>query len=52
MTNQEKLAAHLMTCSPEDAYETLGLVMWSYAKMFTDSRLAIIEWLKKESDEK
>lgn len=50
MTNQENLAMQLMKCSAEEAYETLGMLMLSYASMYTDSRLAVINWLKQEKE--
>lgn len=50
MTNQEKLAMQLMKCSAEDAYEMIAHLLISYANLFTDSKLAVIEWLKQEKE--
>ena len=36
--------------SPEEIYEFIIWLFFRYAKQFTDSRLAIIDWLKGESD--
>ena len=54
MTNQEWYAEGMKKASPEAVYEWLGWLMYEYAKRYTDSRLAVIEWLKqvKEGDEK
>lgn len=38
--------------SPEEIYDFLYWLMFDYAKQFTDSRLAVIEWLKGEEDDK
>ncbi len=35
--------------SPEEIYEFLTWLLFRYGKQFTDSRLAIIYWLKGES---
>lgn len=36
--------------SPEDVYDFLYWLMFDYARAFTDSRAAVIAWLKGEND--
>lgn len=51
MTNQEWYAEEMKKASPEAVYEWLGWLMYYYAKQYTDSRLAVIEWLKQEKED-
>lgn len=45
MTNQQTLA----TLSAEKFYDTIMWLLHEYGKRYTDSRLAIIEWLKSDA---
>ena len=45
MTNQEAMSK----LSPEEFYKRMHWLITNYAFQFTDSRLAIIEWLQKEN---
>jgi len=44
MTNQE----YLSICQPEEAYALFEWLMHDYGRNYTDTRCAVIEWLKKE----
>lgn len=44
MTNQQTLA----TLSAEEFYDKIMWLLHDYGKRYSDSRLAIIEWLQKE----
>lgn len=46
MTNQEKMCK----LSPEDFYEKLYWLFTTYGKTFTNSRTALIDWLKLNDD--
>lgn len=46
MTNKEWMA----TLTAEEFYDTMEWLIRVYSKQFTDSRLAIIEWLDKEHE--
>ena len=48
MTNQEKLS----TITAEEFYDKIMWLLHEYGKYYTDSRLAIIEWLQAESKDK
>lgn len=48
---QSRLESAIHGKSPEEIYEFIVWLFFRYAKQFTDSRLAIIDWLKGESDE-
>lgn len=50
MTNQEWVAEEMKKASAESTYEFLGWLMYEYAKRWTDSRLAVINWLKEEKE--
>lgn len=50
MTNQEWVAEEMKKASAESAYEFMGWLMYEYAKGYTDSRLAVINWLKQEKE--
>jgi len=44
MTNQE----HLSNLSPEDFYTKLEWLLHDYGRNYTDTRAAVIDWLKQE----
>lgn len=48
MTNKEWLA----TLSAEECYNKMVWIFQEYGRRFGDSRLAIIEWLQAESEDK
>lgn len=48
ITNQEKLS----TITAEEFYDKIWWLLHEYGKRYTDSRLAIIEWLQAESEDK
>lgn len=48
MTNKEWMA----TLTAEEFYDMIGWLTRVYSKQFTDSRLAIIEWLDKEHEQR
>lgn len=50
MTNKDKLAEQIKELSPEDVYDLLHYVLLNYAMHYTDSRLAVIEWLKEDAE--
>lgn len=52
MTNKDKLAEQIKELPPEDVYDLLHYVLLNYAMRYTDSRLAVIEWLKEEAEER
>ena len=47
---QSRLENAIHGKSPEEIYEFIIWLFFRYAKQFTDSRLAIIDWLKGEDD--
>lgn len=47
MTNQEKLS----TITAEEFFDKIMWLLHEYGKRYTDSRLAIIEWLQTESED-
>lgn len=48
---QTRLENAIAGKSAEEVYEILYKLMFDYARGYTDSRAAIIEWLKGEQDE-
>ena len=46
MTNQEYIAK----LNPEELYLVIDWLMHDYGRNYTDTRCAVIEWLKKEYD--
>ena len=44
MTNQEYIAK----LNPEELYLVIDWLMHDYGRNYTDTRCAVIEWLKKE----
>ena len=49
---QNRIAREIAGKSPEEIYDFLHWLMSDYARQFTDSRLAVIEWLKGEEDDR
>lgn len=47
---QSRLERAVAGKSPEEIYDFLYWLMFDYARAYTDSRAAIIAWLKGESD--
>lgn len=47
---QSRLENAIHGKSPEEIYEFIIWLFFRYAKQFTDSRHAVINWLKGESD--
>ena len=48
---QNRIARETAGKSPKEIYDFLYWLMFDYARQFTDSRLAVIEWLKEERRE-
>ena len=47
ITNQEAMAR----LTPEEFYQKMRYLMFSYGCQFNNTELAVIEWLKKEAEE-
>lgn len=47
---QNRLERAVAGNSPEEIYDFLYWLMFDYARTFTDSRAAVIVWLKGEND--
>lgn len=48
---QNRIARETAGKSPEEIYDFLHWLLIDYGRQFTDSRLAVIEWLKEERRE-
>lgn len=47
---QNRIARETAGKSPEEIYDFLHWLLIDYGRQFTDSRLAVIEWLKEENN--